>query len=263
MELIRRAVRPLVGGYESPIYRIAARMLNYAQLLRCEGFATTRALLRIASLPAGPPQRLELRSLEHPIWARPGTDDIPTLVNTAIRREYEQHLPQGWQPKTMIDAGAYVGDTSARFATLFPDLSILAMEPQTDNLALAAKNLAPYGDRIKLFGQALSGTAGLIDFGGEQLGGSIGQTGVKVEAITMLQALDLLPAGRADIVKLDIEGAERDIMESRPGDWLPCVELIIAELHGPAITRDVTEILRSHGFGARAFRSLTTFRRGW
>lgn len=263
MELMRRAFRRLVGGYRSPVYGVAARALNTAQLVRQEGFATARTLSRLAAIPPGAPQLLQLRSLRYPILARPGTDDIPTIVNTAMRGEYDQHLPSDWRPKTMIDGGAYIGDTSACFATRFSDLAIVALEPQADNFALAKQNLAPYGARIRLLDKALSGTAGVLDFGGEQLGGSIGQTGAKVEAVTMPQVLDLLPGGRADLVKLDIEGAERDVMETRPGEWLPRVDMIIAELHGPEITRDVTAILRGHGFGARSFRSLTTFRRGW
>lgn len=263
MELMRRAFRQLVGGYRSPVYTAAAQALNFAQLARQEGLGTARHLSRLAAAPPGPPECLTLRSLAHPILARPGTDDVPTIINTAMRGEYDQHIPHDWRPKTMIDGGAYIGDTSACFATRYPHLEIVALEPQADNFALAARNLAPYGPRIRLLANALSGTAGLLDFGGEQLGGSIGQTGAKVEAITVPQALAMLPGGRADLLKLDIEGAERDIMEASPGEWLPQVDLIIAELHGPAITRDVTAILRDHGFGARSFRSLTTFRRGW
>ena len=46
-----------------------------------------------------------------------------------------------------------------------------------------------------------------------------------------------------DLLKLDIEGAERDIMEASPGEWLPQVDLIIAELHGPAITLRISTMV--------------------
>ncbi|SDR64032.1 methyltransferase, FkbM family [Rhizobiales bacterium GAS113] len=261
MEAARRLIRRIVGS-NSAIYRAAANSINTMQIARREGLGMVRTLAELSSAGKGPPQCLEFRSLLHPILVRPGSDDIATILNNIIREEYAKFLPH-WEPLQMIDAGAFIGDTSAYFLSKYPTLSVIALEPEPENLALARRNLAPYGNRIKLIPMALSGRAGVRAFVGGSVGGSLGSHGLMVEVTTVPDVLSMVQGGKLDILKMDVEGAELEIFLESPQSWLPQVDLIIAELHGPATTQTVVNILHKSGFGLRVHRSLSFFRRGW
>lgn len=261
MEAVRRMIRGIVGQ-NSAIYRFASDSLNNAQIVRREGLSMVATFNRLLTAKGGAPEFLTLRSLAHPILVRPGNDDIPTIVNNIIREEYAQFLPAE-APSIMVDAGAFIGDTSAYFLSRYPSLRVVAVEPEAANLQLAKVNLAPYGERVTLIQKALAGRAGLAAFGGQSIGGSLDKAGSMVETTTLPEIMASIREARIDILKMDIEGAELQVFESEPEAWLPDVDLIIAELHGPVITATVSEILRRNGFGFRSHRSLTFFSRIW
>jgi len=61
---------------------------------------------------------------------------------------------------------------------------------------------------------------------------------------------------RIDILKMDIEGAEADVLGKSADIWLNRVDLLIIELHGPEIEVAVMETLRRNRFIATPYRSL-------
>ena len=56
--------------------------------------------------------------------------------------------------------------------------------------------------------------------------------------------------GRVDLLKMDIEGAEREILAE--GDYLDKVQHIIAELHGDYRVSDFGAAVAVHGLRAQA-----------
>ena len=88
-------------------------------------------------LQAGDEAVLNLRSLEFPIIIRPGTDDLSSVINNAIREEYGQ-FKKNFSPVTIVDAGAYIGDTAAYFLSRFPDAQVVALEPNEESYILAS-----------------------------------------------------------------------------------------------------------------------------
>src|SRR5262247_617622 len=84
LELVRKTVRSVIG-YRSPAYRLGARLLTQYHILRRVGWRTMRQLNKIMRTIAGSQMALNLRSLRHPIVVRVGSDDVPTVVNNAIR----------------------------------------------------------------------------------------------------------------------------------------------------------------------------------
>ena len=53
----------------------------------------------------------------------------------------------------------------------------------------------------------------------------------EVSAITMEDILRKLAVSRIDLLKLDIEGSERELFSTDSGAWLNRVEYIVVELH--------------------------------
>jgi FkbM family methyltransferase len=156
----------------------------------------------------------------------------------------------------LIDAGAYIGDTTAYFLSRFPQLQAIAVEPNPESLELARRNLAPYENRVTLLPVALAATETPVRIAGTETGAQISSQGVEVEATTIVKLLDGLPNGRASIVKMDIEGAEREVFAASPETWLPRIDHIIVETHGPDIARDVLAALGRNGWRAVRYRNL-------
>jgi FkbM family methyltransferase len=254
LEKIRRFARASLG-YRSGPYRLLSSLHTFGALARREGLGTARRLRSITEQPAGDLERLRLSNLDHPIFLRTGTPDGPTVINTVVREEYGAFSPPT-PPGFMIDAGAYIGDSSAYFASKYPSLAIVALEPQFDNHALARRNLAPYGPRIDLRREALASTPGTALITGLHDGARLGRDGVPVEATSVPNILRQAGRDRIDILKMDIEGAERDVLGDSADAWLDKVGLLIVEPHGAEVEALLMATLRRNGFAARRYRSL-------
>jgi FkbM family methyltransferase len=254
MEFLRRAVRSVLGS-NSALYSGAASAYNSIEVARREGLEIARTLDRLKRAERGPAESLRLHNLEHPILVRPGKYDVRTIVNNIVREEYGKFAPRS-APLGMIDAGAYIGDSTAYFASKYPGLKIVALEPHPANYAMAKQNLEAYGERVVLLNMALGSARETVMIAGERDSASVGGDGAAVEATTVPDLLQRMGWERVHILKMDIEGAEADVLGPTADAWLDRVDMLIIELHGPQIERQVRETLGRNGFGVRPYRSL-------
>jgi FkbM family methyltransferase len=255
-ELLRRAVRNSIG-FRSPVYQLGSSLLTSAEIIRREGYGTWKRLRALSNRKDASPELILLRGLKHPIYVRPGTEDLDTVINNVIREEYGQG--QSFftgDPQFMIDAGAFIGDTAAYFLSRFPTLKVVALEPNLENFSLARENLAPYGNRVELLHSALGGSAGNVRFRGQSTGGFVHHDGISVSMTTVPLLLKSRPETPLDILKLDIEGEELAVLSDAASDWLPKVGQIIVEIHGRKIEERVLPILSRNGFKVRRYRSI-------
>jgi FkbM family methyltransferase len=175
---------------------------------------------------------------KHPIYLRLKTSDMLTFVHIFLRREYDVEIAK--TPTVIVDAGANIGLSSIFYANKYPDAKIIALEPETSNFGLLKKNIAPYGNIIAI-NKALWGKNTMLevvdpgfnkwgfqthacDGEGNKPGGTI------VESITIDKLMDDYGLMHIDILKIDIEGAEKEVYESS-GAWIDKVGMIAAELH--------------------------------
>lgn len=156
----------------------------------------------------------------------------------------------------IVDAGGYIGDSAALLLSRYPEATCLVLEP---GLAYdwASRNLAAYGQRAILRQAALMGSSGNFrvieaDTGSRVVSDAAGT----VASITMDEVIKLSPHGFVDILKVDIEGAEAELF-SGPCPWLAAVRCVTIELHGEAITRQVTDVLLAAGFDISVHGCLT------
>lgn len=260
MDSIRRIVRSTLG-YDSRAYRTAARILTSTEIVRREGIGMLATIRDIDAMPTGEPQPVKFENLTHPIEVRPSTTDLNTVIDTVVREEYGRHLPER-ELLTLIDAGAFIGDTSAWYLSRYPRLRTWALEPNPANYPLAVRNLSHYGERATVLPLALASREGKVRFSGEATGGAISDDGIEVETTTVTRLLEQIPGDSVDVLKIDIEGAELDVFSAGAEVWLPKVGLIIVELHGPEIERAVLAVLHRHGFETRQYRSVWYCRKG-
>jgi len=251
LERVRQSVRRTLGGTVS--YRAAARVANTYFAVRREGLSGL-SVLRMAHR-RGPEASLRLRSLRHPFVVRPGSEDVATVVTNVFREEYGQ-LPATFHPTRIVDAGAYIGDTTAYFLTRFPDATVIALEPGRESYAQAVRNLAPYGERVTLLNRALWNSETHLRFSGSETAASVASSGALVETDTVPGIMRQFNLHTIDLLKIDIEGAEAVVIPAGAGAWLRRIRMLLLEIHGADIEGALIPLLRVEGFTCWQHRSV-------
>jgi FkbM family methyltransferase len=258
----RRIIRKILG-YNSWIYKVGASFLDFILIIRKEGLRTWFILKKLAADKSKNyilvPVPVILRNLQTPIFVRPGTADVGTIINNIVREEYGQ-FRLNEEPQWMIDAGAYIGDTSAYFLSRFPKLRVIALEPHPTNYDMASLNLKKYSNRVILMKKGLWVNDQNHFFNGDFTGASIQDKGNKIECISIPTILRQYKIDKVDIFKMDIEGAEKNIFVFEPESWLNKINLLIIEIHGPEIFKLVDLKLRKHNFIMKQFRSVLYYK---
>jgi FkbM family methyltransferase len=184
--------------------------------------------------PPGPLDSVTLPGIPHPFWFRHGTSDVQAIRQIFVRREYEwlSTLPN---VQTIVDAGANVGAASVFLLDLFPQARLVAIEPAAGNLAVLEKNLAHYGNRATVVRGAVWPSATKLEIDRGYRDGLDWSIRVRpgegeVEGITVPQLMERQRLDPIDLLKIDIEGAERELFAGDTS-WLPCVRHLCIELH--------------------------------
>jgi len=152
----------------------------------------------------------------------------------AFAKEQER---RGRRP-LIVDAGANIGATALYFMLTFPNSSVVAVEPDHENYNLLSKNTE--GLQVKAHHAAVSATKGRVSVfdPGEGHWGYRTRPVVDGEAdagsVPCLMINDLYDAYGSDhfpfIVKVDVEGAERDLF-TKATEWVARTPVLIVELH--------------------------------
>jgi FkbM family methyltransferase len=177
------------------------------------------------------------------------------------------------QPGTVVyDVGANLG-LYTRFCCFFGAAHVVAFEPMTDNRKALVHNLTLGGiqQRVTVLPYALSDVDEEQDFqiddlssasaalnvvtgGGPALGRRSFGFGPKTERVHCRRLDSLLAEGKLpppDVLKVDIEGAERLMLAGATGflkNWSP---RLLIELHGPDKAKEVIEFLCDLGYTCR------------
>src|SRR5262249_921728 len=141
-------------------------------------------------------------------------------------------------PKFIVDCGANIGCASLFFLKEDPAAYVIAVESDRDNYEMCLKNLGPAGDRVKVVhGAGWGGKVRVVSEKGE--GGEWsntvrpcrpGETG-DIDGVTIDEVLNNSPYDRIDILKIDIEGAEKFLFDETCDQWLARTNNLAIELH--------------------------------
>ncbi|MBU6399061.1 MAG: FkbM family methyltransferase [Verrucomicrobia bacterium] len=179
-----------------------------------------------------------------PFHYRAATTDLLVLEQVFVEHEYAAAgiAPEGIE--FILDLGSNIGLTALWWACRHPAARMILVEPDPDNFALLQQNTAPFKDRCLLVNAAVSHTSGRTRFfrAEREYGHSILRTAdcvseIEVQTLTLNALLDLAGFPRLDLLKMDIEGAERLLMPTIPS-WNLVPRFLIAELHPPYEFKD-------------------------
>lgn len=160
----------------------------------------------------------------------------------------------------IIDAGANVGYTAVYFKEHFPLAIIACIEPDPDNQLALKKNTEPYlhDKSVTVYANALMGEANknMVVSADFRDGRDWSKTTVESEVETGLKSITIDEIMKdnnweeLDILKIDIEGAERFIFNEKTNlDFLNKVKLMALEIHDEFnIRTGIYDILRKQHF---------------
>ena len=222
--------------------RIPKKLAALARLLRTLGplnllrYKIQRLRMRFRR----PDQLLSLRvpGAPHPLWFRPQTSDLDVFHLTFVRRQYET-LDTSADVRFVIDGGANAGYVSVWFLLRHPNASVVAIEPDPANADLLERNLKPYGDRARVVRSAIWShpTGMVLRSAGDgrawawQVRESASWEPADMTATDIGTLLAESGQPRISILKLRVEGAEREIFADGDSEWLARTDTIAIELH--------------------------------
>ena len=169
-----------------------------------------------------------------------------------IAARYQSLLAEGETP-IIVDAGANIGAATLWFSSLYPDAKLVAVEPHAGNAALLWRNVADRPN-VTVMEAAIGSEAGHVQLVDEGLGWAVqterADSGLPI--VTIDDACTASGGSTPFIVKIDIEGFERDLFASNL-DWLAKPYVVIIELHdwmlpGQLSSRTFQQAIAQHPF---------------
>jgi FkbM family methyltransferase len=175
-----------------------------------------------------------------PFRLRVPSSDVPTYRQIFINKDYDflvQH-----EPEVIIDAGANIGLASIYFANKYPNAKIIAIEPEKSNFAILMRNVAPYSNVTPLQAalwnkseqiQVTDPGHGKWAFRTEECTSGSAKSNLALHMVAGMTVNDIMGKFHihdVDILKIDIEGAEKEVF-SDTSTWIDKVDSIIIELH--------------------------------
>lgn len=169
-----------------------------------------------------------------PVSLRMDTSDFCAYCDVLIcqTRRYD---PEGldFSPATIVDAGAHIGMASILFARRYPLAKIIAIEPEPSNFALLLKNTASYKNIVPICaalwkedGEVTLGRSDVHVKGAFQV---VENGEIRARAMTMETLMRETGIQSIDILKVDIEGSEKEVFDTC--NWIDNVRVIAIELH--------------------------------
>ena len=178
------------------------------------------------------------------IFLRKKGSDWSVFKQIIIRGEYKYVIENikaiHPNPSLIIDCGANIGLTSHQLSYAFPKCQIISVEPDLGNYKQLLKNLSARTNILAL-NQAIWSEARTLNIDYNFRDGqdwSVRTTdekttsGVSVKSTTINQILELSGYKVIDFLKIDIEGAEKELFKNKnTSDFLNRTKFISIEIH--------------------------------
>jgi FkbM family methyltransferase len=184
---------------------------------------------------------IKLPKIKRTIYLRKNTKDLETFEEIFLTNLYNINLPI--IPKTIVDAGANVGLASLFFHLKYPEASIVALEIESKNLDCIRQNTSGI-DRFELIGKGLFNRKSFFKIEDPYNASNSFQIrevneneNYDIESTTLDEILTQKNWETIDVLKIDIEGAEKELFSSNYENWLPKTKIIMIETHDRMIPK--------------------------
>lgn len=172
------------------------------------------------------------------------TQDMPIFFEIFKREDYRLPIQKSYDSQAVVvDLGANIGLASVFFhQNYFPNARFIAVEPSPKNILVLQKNLANVISKAEIVPAVVGDKIGMMLIDDNQVGYNVhivdkksvnteGEEKTEVISLTMSKIMEDLAIERIDLLKMDIEGTEKKVLQAAT-DWLPKVQAMVIELHG-------------------------------
>ena len=203
----------------------------------CFKYGPLQGFFLYGKLKSGFGNKFRFSPLQQEIHLRPKSSDIPTFIEIFIDEEYNFKIP--FVPKVIIDGGANIGLSTLFFKNKFPDSRIISIEPDLKNFEMLSKNVGHFKD-VTLINGALWPSKSMLSVSDKY---NMGEWGMiteeingaepinSVQTVTIDELCEQNNIEHIDILKLDIETAEKELFSRNFSNWLPKTKIVVIELH--------------------------------
>lgn len=180
-------------------------------------------------------ENIKIKGIKFPVALSNFSADVTTLFQIFFAKEYEVDLYQ--LPAFIIDCGANIGLSAVYFANKYPDAKIIAIEPDEGNFKYLKLNTERYPNVTCLQKAVWSKKEVLqmVDPGRGDWGlqtKPVSDAGLpSVDTVTIDELMQDFNITSIDLLKIDIEGAEKELFASGYENWLSRTRVMAIELH--------------------------------
>ena len=181
---------------------------------------------------------ININGVPTPFAYRPNIGEDIGIINSIFNFQEYKLAIEGFQPKLILDCGGNIGCSAVYFANVYPGAQIYSIEPEKNHFKLLQFNTCLY-DNIHVINSALWNKETFIrveDRGYGDLGFMTFETTADdaeaFKTVTINKILAESGFDEIDLLKIDIEGAEKEVFGADDVDsWLSKVKVLTIELH--------------------------------
>lgn len=189
------------------------------------------------------------------VTLRPFAGDIFVLFEVLMDQCYnipDVMLDPG-KVGVILDCGANIGIASLFLASRYPNAHIYSIEPNSENFELLRRNTNSMPSIVPIHGAIVGCPRKSVHLTADKAawGNAITEkkVGPEVPAFTIDQICNNYQLSRVDLLKMDIEGTEKEIFAN--GSFMRRVSFVIIELHGDYDVGQFSKNLASWSFSVK------------
>jgi FkbM family methyltransferase len=191
---------------------------------------------------------------------RVNTSDILVIWEIWKAKTYDDTRFPIQPADVVVDIGGHIGGFAVRAARLAHRGQVYAYEASSRNFALLEKNCKMNNaQNLHIHKMAVAHQTGKMKFFTPSDNGALGslmqETDSPMETVQATTLTDIITENKIeqiDYLKVDVEGAEYDILSNCPPETLAKVKHIVLEYHefegDQRSHHDLVDLLKSHGF---------------
>jgi FkbM family methyltransferase len=187
------------------------------------------------------------------LWLR--FQDFPMFDEVFFYQNYQ--VPQNWfsENAVFIDLGAHIGLVSTYFFAKYSQITqFCIVEPSPKNIVVLEKNLFNITKAKTFIPKAIANDySKFVIFNQSDISYNhkiTHEEGEKIAATSVNEIFKTLGIKHCDVLKMDIEGAEKMVFEDNDLDWLRKTAKVLIELHDDFNLERLNEIVKKENFNA-------------